>query len=394
MKKIGVLIFWSLISTVGFAQIRTITSVGAWNNTGIWSAGNIADVVTEDVTFNNNLGLVTFPSPLNLTVGNVSMNNGNTLTIANGATLNVGDAGNAGTISTGNTAIINVHGSLTIWGDLNVGNSLVLNVTGTLIIKGNVNLGNGASLTIDGDVDIDGNFNAGTGTILDVDGDVDIGGNFTVGNGSTVSGNGTVRHGGTCADGNSSVCGVGPLPIKLLYFNVLGENQKVTLRWATISELNFQKFIIQRSENGIDFSEIGEVAGKGRDIFNIKTDYTFDDNVPLNGINYYRLKALDLDATYEYFKIVAIRVAAPKILTVFPNPSQGNTINFRTNFTTDDDSDRIIVTDARGMQLINAPANSFHNSIDLETPLQPGVYILKYTAKDFESISRIFVQNK
>jgi hypothetical protein len=187
--------------------------------------------------------------------------------------------------------------------------------------------------------------------------------------------------------------GVCPLPIKLLDFNVSALDETIQLNWVTVSEENFEKFIIQRASDGETFQDLAEVPGAGKNLFDIKTYYSYKDTAPLLGFNYYRLKALDLDGTYEYFKIKAVKLEGPKRLTVYPNPSSGNNIHYITNFATDDDADRITIMDARGIELISAPVNSLSNSLDLESPLKPGVYILKYTSKDFEKVSRVVVKN-
>jgi hypothetical protein len=218
-----------IIGTSIQSPANTITSAGNWDNSGIWSGSNIADNVSEDATMNSNLGTITVRNTFNYIVGIVTMGNGNTLTIANGGTLNVGASGDAKNLMTDNSTAINVHGTLIIWGDLIVNNDLTLVVTGTLIVKGNVTMNNGGNLNISGNVTIDGDFTGGNNTALTVDGTVSVGGNLSVGNGSTVAGGGTVTVAGTCSDGSSTFCGTGPLPVKLLFFKAISNNDSMEL---------------------------------------------------------------------------------------------------------------------------------------------------------------------
>ena len=48
--------------------------------------------------------------------------------------------------------------------------------------------------------------------------------------------------------------------------------------------------------------------------------------------NYYRLKSLDHDFTFEYSDVILVNFSGDKNLVVFPNPLQDNTLKFRTNF--------------------------------------------------------------
>lgn len=182
------------------------------------------------------------------------------------------------------------------------------------------------------------------------------------------------------------------LPINLSYFRATVADDIVKIGWATIMEKNFQKFVVQRSSGGIEFHDIGEVSGKGFDILNIETVYSFRDVHPLTGHNYYRLKAVDLDDSYEYFGVIVVKVNAPKIVTVYPNPSSGKNISFAPNFNPQE-SDRIIVIDQMGSEMVNLPVTAGQNAVSFEEQLKSGVYFLRYVSEDFEKITRVIVRN-
>lgn len=318
---------------------------------------------------------------------------------------------------------------------------------GLITFEGDVqiDLSNGTKLTITNNVNIDGNFpiSGGPGSTLSVNGgfklyvtgdlgdatsngvqyevvtatdEIRVDGTLYGKNDNAFTGSGKIS-GGTLDVKNGSSCGIpcpvtggfqnctsgdtfcttsgATLPITLLYFEAEADASRssVRLEWATTMEENFDKFIIQRSDNGKDFQDIETVPGQGQDLYNMTSLYSFTDDAPLVGFNYYRLKALDLDATFEYFKIIAVKLDGAKRIVVYPNPAPGRNINFRTNFTADDQTDRVVVLDALGNEVINLPANSYNNSIQPESPLKSGVYILKYTSKDFESNTRLIIKD-
>lgn len=181
------------------------------------------------------------------------------------------------------------------------------------------------------------------------------------------------------------------LPVELLYFHVDLSGEAIALKWATIVEENFHKFFIQRSADGLTFEDIGEVEGQGFNIYDVESKYSFVDEAPILGTNYYRLKAVDVDNSYEYFQVKAARVKGSKKIAVYPNPSNGETIAFRANFNYDE-SDRIILIDQLGVEVFNGMASIVGNKIIFPNALQPGVYMLRYISRDSDQVSRVVVK--
>lgn len=117
----------------------------------------------------------------------------------------------------------------------------------------------------------------------------------------------------------------GPLPIELLSFTgIYNSTQNINeLTWITASEKNTNRFEIEKSLDGENWTTIGSVNANGNVTEN-KT-YNFDDTNPLIGNNYYRLKSIDNDASFEYSNIVRIQVKghaiADEVAKIFPNPT-------------------------------------------------------------------------
>ncbi len=105
------------------------------------------------------------------------------------------------------------------------------------------------------------------------------------------------------------------LPITLVSFNaVKGNNGGVVLNWTTADALNFLRFEVQRSSDGIHFSTIGSVDYTGA------SSYTYTDNAANNGINHYRLKLVDIDGRFENSLIRSIAIGRSAAIEIFPNP--------------------------------------------------------------------------
>ena len=129
---------------------------------------------------------------------------------------------------------------------------------------------------------------------------------------------------------------VAPLPVELIYFKGKSTTEGSLLTWQTATEENNEGFEIQHSTNGRDWENIGFVLGNGttQEIQN----YQFIDQNPKSGINYYRLKQMDLptgqaglptgqagfDGQFEYSQIVNITIEQynNSTISIFPNPVQ------------------------------------------------------------------------
>lgn len=114
------------------------------------------------------------------------------------------------------------------------------------------------------------------------------------------------------------------LPVELTNFEAIPKGKSVLLKWATKSETNNQGFEVQHSIDGQDWTILGFVAGNGTS--SETHQYTFTDNRPQYGYNYYRLKQIDFDQDFDYSEIeeVSMRNDQKELTHLYPNPSNGH----------------------------------------------------------------------
>lgn len=111
------------------------------------------------------------------------------------------------------------------------------------------------------------------------------------------------------------------LPLELLEFNGRVEDKSVLLNWITTNEVNNSGFEVQKSPNGSDWQNIGFVNGSGTTTET--NNYSLADPTPFQGSNYYRLKQIDDDGTFEYSSVVLIGYdVSQSSVEVFPNPAK------------------------------------------------------------------------
>lgn len=129
---------------------------------------------------------------------------------------------------------------------------------------------------------------------------------------------------------NNSITVSGVIPVELTSFAAIGNKNGVELRWETASETNNRGFDIEKSMDGLIFSKIGFVNGNGTTTQ--RSSYQFIDKSPLTGKQFYRLKQIDFNGTFDYSKVVEISPAVPQEFTLgqnYPNPfNPSTTINF------------------------------------------------------------------
>lgn len=109
------------------------------------------------------------------------------------------------------------------------------------------------------------------------------------------------------------------LPVNLLHFKAGEANTgTVTLSWRTAMENNNDHFTIERSTDGILYSVIATLPGKGD--HNLPTDYSYIDHTPEQGNNFYRLSQTDRDGKLAMLGVR--QVAIERImLRMGPNPA-------------------------------------------------------------------------
>ena len=76
---------------------------------------------------------------------------------------------------------------------------------------------------------------------------------------------------------NNIGTGLFTLPVKMYSFTANLNNNKVDLKWITASEINVSHFIVEKSTDGINFSDAGMVFANGN--ATDKTNYSLSDNV-------------------------------------------------------------------------------------------------------------------
>jgi hypothetical protein len=180
-----------------------------------------------------------------------------------------------------------------------------------------------------------------------------------------------------------------PLPVSLVSFTGHQVSDQIDLNWKTASELNFSFFSLEKSIDGKEFSEISKITGHGTT--QEAHQYVSIDKDPLIGKNYYRLKSVDFDGASEYFDVIEVNFSKEKQFSVFPNPTDGESITARINFHADEQS-TIVVFDNLGIIVGRYDFNQPEATLKFPLTLSSGVYYTKFSSPGFSKVIRFVVK--
>ena len=177
-----------------------------------------------------------------------------------------------------------------------------------------------------------------------------------------------------------------PLGVGLKTFIATKIDTTGLLQWSLSKEFTIDSFIIEKSLDSINFSPIGTVkAIVDTSSFSL---YQFTDSLLLSGINYYRLRILNADGTYQYSGMVSINFSKNNFtIRIYPNPVTNGILFVNTS----SNCNRIILYDVLGRLVKAENKSGLQNNIST-TKLAKGVYIIRISTDTGDFIQKIVVE--
>ena len=182
------------------------------------------------------------------------------------------------------------------------------------------------------------------------------------------------------------------LPVEFGEFNTeyVPEQGIVDVVWSTESERDNDYFIVERSSNGIDFEEIATADAVGNSTY--ETKYYAIDEEPYIGVNYYRIKQVDVNGDFNYSELRTVNILDSyyDIMSVNPNPT-----NDRTEIVFNDYSNEnaeLKIFDMSGNLVEHASISCQKGGNRMEIDLsnhQDGIYMLNLTTNNKTYTSKL-----
>lgn len=161
----------------------------------------------------------------------------------------------------------------------------------------------------------------------------------------------------------------GALPVKLISFTAANKNNTVTLKWQTQYEQNSSHYNIQRSTDGVNFTDEARVTAAGNS--NQPLSYSYADLLPAavqsQKTVFYRLQSFDVDGKFSYSQVLSLRLDAKEMeLFVSPNPAK-NMLQIQTGKSVAGEA-TLVISDATGRQVYkrNIVLQDGNNSIPVD----------------------------
>lgn len=199
------------------------------------------------------------------------------------------------------------------------------------------------------------------------------------GNGKTPTWSNAVNHTGDAwLIGVSAQNTIIELPINMSAFTAEAQDHSVGLEWTAATQQNSSHFTIQRSQDGANWTGIGQVAAAGSSDQSFQ--YEFVDNNPNSGANFYRLVEIDDNGAVAYSPVREVAFAGSAVsINWYPNPVHDRlTISGEAVIR----SATLITLDGRTLQVFNGSTAS--RSIDMSRyPF--GIYFLVIRTMDGDS---------
>lgn len=188
------------------------------------------------------------------------------------------------------------------------------------------------------------------------------------------------------------VSGTCTLPVSWLDISAKRNAENVLVKWSVASEVNNQRFEVQRSVDGVNFETIGVVPGKGtRDTY---SEYEFVDYTSEKGKLYYRIVQYDFDGQSSLSRVVTAESLNKSLnqVVLYPNPTAAQ---FTVSLSSTDDiegmaSVRVINSIGQEVYSQQVDASDLTSGVVVDlSSLPQGNYLVRVTTNSGEWIEQL-----
>lgn len=182
------------------------------------------------------------------------------------------------------------------------------------------------------------------------------------------------------------------LPVTLTSLKATPQTPGVLVEWISLQESGVSGFEIERSQDGQQFTKVGNVPAKGKS--SLAISYHWFDPDPYPGLNFYRLKIIELGKE-SYSKVIRVNITAgsERKIVIYPNPVRNK--NILLQMTLPRGRYKITLTNKLGQQILRKEIE--HNGgnvkqrIYLSRVLESGIYQVNITGTGINSSHQVVI---
>jgi len=184
--------------------------------------------------------------------------------------------------------------------------------------------------------------------------------------------------------GESSICG--PLPAELIEYEAFQvDATSVQIYWASVNEVNVERWVLSRSSDLRSFIELVHVSGADEE--NSINDYIYIDRNTSSGYNYYKLESIDFDGTVQDHGYRTVFIQKEEQINIFGTGQDSFTIDYNM-----DHPSKLSVFTFNGRLLSqqDLPSGSSRKVINMED-IPQGMYIINVTSPNNSVSKQLFL---
>ncbi|MBS1777237.1 MAG: T9SS type A sorting domain-containing protein [Bacteroidetes bacterium] len=175
--------------------------------------------------------------------------------------------------------------------------------------------------------------------------------------------------------------GTTPLAIDLKTITATNVGTRNRVDWTTGTEKAGDAFEVERSVDGRNFTYLASIKGKGE-----ASTYSYWDQSPVTGVNYYRLKLVNVSGVNSYSNVVTATVKSGSFtVEAYPNPVS-QLLTVKAYGATGNGS--VTITDATGKLVRVVNMDNGQVQINMEG-LAQGMYLLKYADDQHTEVIKV-----
>lgn len=185
------------------------------------------------------------------------------------------------------------------------------------------------------------------------------------------------------------------LPVNFTAFDARQSGAGVAINWSVTDIYNHDYFSVERSVDGINFSEIHRnnenINGAGQRSFSVT-----DNNLPVAPLLYYRVKQCDADGRCRYTDTKQVKISSRnQVVRLYPLPAS-NELNVE-YYSFTEGRGTITVTDMNGKVVLKETRtiNKGFQSLIIKTgQLNDGVYMVTIADKNAQQTTQKFIKSQ
>jgi hypothetical protein len=183
------------------------------------------------------------------------------------------------------------------------------------------------------------------------------------------------------------------LPVSGIELGGTATDKQVKLSFKALNEHEMSSYAIERSADGTSFTTIG--TQQPLNAAQASASYSFADNQPIVGNNYYRIKGSSINGQIQFSNVAVVKYGINMAsVTVVPNPVQGKTMNLKLSQLAKGNY-HISVTDAIGRTILKKEMlldGSSLVQLGLPSSVKAGNYFVKVDGQGNTFIQTFIIQ--